>query len=244
MMLRKIQSDLQHLERIPAKAGVDAVQLWDSNRDEANLWRGVAIVLFPVTLLAAIGVLIMYLTADTIIQVPQRRPPHVFQTGQVPDKYFIETALDAVNLIASFTPERAKGQFELARTYLWEPALTQFEKEVMTDELRTVTDTRRTQLFLPDPAHIRVDRESSPEKVIVRVPGARKKLIGGQPLPSDEMVYFVTLTTIPRNIFNEYGVTIVDIRLRLTSLDTLIKEDERIEQEKLKAEKRARGRRR
>ncbi|MCC6952808.1 MAG: hypothetical protein IT290_01685, partial [Deltaproteobacteria bacterium] len=110
--------------------------------------------------------------------------------------------------------------------HLWEPALTQFEKEIMVDEMKTILDTRRTQLFLIVPEHIRVYRDAEPDMVIVRVPGVRQKLIGNQPLPTDEVVYYVKLTTIPRNLFNEYGIMAVDIRLSLTALETIKKEDE------------------
>lgn len=241
MAFGSLQHDIQHLERVRTYAGVDTIRLWESFRDQSNLWRGIAVLFFPVTLLAVMGCVVMYLTADTEISVPQRRPPHVFQIKQLPDKYFTDTARDVVNLIASYTPDKAKGQFNLAKQYLWEPALTQFDQEVMSDELKTITDTRRTQLFLIDPEYIRVDRESEPEKVIVRIPGVRQKLIGQQPLPVDEVVFYVKMTTIPRNIFNEYGIVVVDIRLHVTSLETLKKEDEReATLEKKEAKKRAR----
>ena len=226
MAFGSLQHDLQHLERVRTLEGIDTVKLWESFREEANLWRGIALIFLPVTALALLAATIMYLTADTEIEVPQRRPPHVFQVTQLPDKYFIDEARDIVNLIASFTPEKAKAQFQVAKQHLWEPALTQFEKEIMVDEMKTILDTRRTQLFLIVPEQIRVYRDSEPDKVIVRVPGVRQKLIGNQPLPTDEVVYYVKLTTIPRNLFNEYGIVAVDIRLSLTALETIKKEDE------------------
>jgi hypothetical protein len=48
------------------------------------------------------------------------------------------------------------------------------------------------------------------------------------------------MTTIPRNIHNEYGIVVVDIRLRIAPLAEIAAEDrqERLDQEKEEAKQR------
>jgi hypothetical protein len=235
MLGRALQHDIRQLERVEAQVGADTLRLWEAFRDQANLWRGIALVTLPVTIFALFASIIVYLTADTNIVVPQKRSPGIFRPSQLPDRHFIEFGKNLVNLIASYTPDTAQNQFTSAREQLWQPALAQFDTEMQGEELKTIMDTRRTQLFFIDPTRIKVIREPETEKVVVRIPGTRQKLIGKEPLPIDEAAFYVKMTTIPRNLENEYGIVAIDVRLRVTPLENLTKEDKEEERERERA---------
>ncbi len=221
----KVKKGVQQLERVGGRAGADTIRLWEGFREQALLWRALAILQMPSTALSIGAALVMYFYADTVIEVPERPQPGYYSMSQLPDSQFIDAAQAVVNLISTYQPATARRQFKTARKYLWEPALTQFEQDMMTEELKAIEETKRSQMFFPNPRLIKVDRYPDLDRVIVRIPGVRQKLIGNKPLPADEIVYYVKMTTIPRNVHNEYGIVIVDLRLRRADERQIGKED-------------------
>ena len=113
-------------------------------------------------------------------------------------------------------------------------------------ELRTIEETGRSQVFFANRERIKVERYPELDKIVVRLPGSRQKLIGGRPLAADDLVYYVTMTTVPRNMHNPYGIVVIEITLRqLNSLKQIDAEDFKVEQEiKRKAIEDAKGQRR
>lgn len=244
MARSSMKQDIRQLERVGGRAGADTIRLWEGYRDQAFLWRAVALLQMPATALAITAALIMYFFADTVIEVPQRPQPGHYSVKQLPDSEFISVATEVVNLIASYQPAVARSQFSTARKYLWEPALSIFEQEMMINELRTIEETDRSQLFFINKSQIKVERFHELDKVVVRLPGTRQKLIGDKPLPADELVYYVKMTTIPRNVHNEFGIVIIDIKLRRVDFQTIraedqqeLKERQRLEREQKAAER-------
>jgi hypothetical protein len=220
-----LKKDVQQLERVAGRAGADTIRLWESYKEQAYLWRALAILQMPATALSICAALIMYFFADTVIEVPERPQPGYYSVKQLPDSQFIETAQAVVNLVATYQPAVARRQFKTARKYLWEPALTEFEETMMGPEIKAIEETRRSQIFFVNPRLIKVERFPEYEQVVVRIPGLRQKLIGNQPLQPDEMVYYVKMTTVPKNVSNEYGVVITDIHLRRADERDISRED-------------------
>ena len=220
-----LKHDLKQLERVGGRAGSDTIRLWEGYREQAYLWRALALLQMPSTALSIAAALIMYLFADTIIEVPERPQPGYYSVRQLPDSQFINAATQVVNLISTYQPAIARRQFKTARKYLWEPALTEFEETMMGAELRTVEETKRSQMFFINPRLIKVERFPEIDQVVVRIPGVRLKLIGNKPLPADQVVYYVKMTTIPRNVHNEYGIVVVDLRLRRANERQVTRED-------------------
>ena len=234
-----LKKDLKQLERVGGRAGADTIRLWEGYREQAYLWRALSLLQMPATALSIAAALVMYFFADTIIEVPERPMPGFYSVKQLPDSQFIDAATAVINLTATYQPAIARRQFKTARKYLWEPALTEFEETMMTKEIQAIEETKRSQIFFVNPRRIKVDRYPELERVIVRIPGLRQKLIGSKPLPPDEMTYFVTMTTIPRNVSNEYGIVVVDIHLRRVDETELVKEDHLEDKANKMAEKRA-----
>ena len=222
---RTLKDSLHDLERIDGRAGADTIRLWESYRDQAFLWRALALLQMPATMLSIAAALVMFFFADTTIEVPQQPLPGRYSVKQLPDAEFISTANEVVNLIASFQPHRAAEQFEAAREHLWEPALSEFEESILKRELRAITETRRSQVFFSDPKLVRVERSAATDHVVARIPGHRMKLIGNRPLPSDEIVYYIKMTTIPRNAQNEYGIVVTNIKIRKVQKGQIVQED-------------------
>lgn len=233
-----VKKDLKQLERVGGRAGADTIRLWEGYREQAYLWRALSLLQMPATALSIAAALVMYFFADTIIEVPERPQPGYYSVKQLPDSQFIDAAMAVINLTATYQPAVARRQFKTARKYLWEPALTEFEDTMMTKEIQAIEETKRSQIFFVNPRLINVERYPELERVVIRIPGIRQKLIGSKPLPPDEMAYYVTMTTIPRNVSNEYGIVVVDIHLRRVDETQVIKEDHLENKAELQAEKR------
>jgi hypothetical protein len=234
-----VKKDIKQLERIGGRAGADTIRLWEGYREQAYLWRALCLLQMPATALSIAAALVMYFFADTIIEVPEHPQPGQYSTTQLPDSQFIDAANAVVNLIATYQPAVARRQFKTARKYLWEPALTEFENTMMTSEIQAIEETKRSQMFFSNPRLVKVERYPEFDQVVVRIPGIRQKLIGSKPLPPDEMVYYVKMTTIPRNVANEYGIVVVDIHLRRADEQQVMKEDHQEAKAERMAERRA-----
>ena len=232
-----LKQDFKQLEKVAGRAGADTIKLWEGYREQAYLWRALSLLQLPATALSILAALVMYFFADTIIEVPERPQPGFYSIKQLPDSQFINQAMSVVNLIATYQPAVARRQFKTARKYLWEPALTEFEEKMMGSELKTIEETKRSQMFFLNPRLIKVDRypEVDGGVVVVRIPGLRLKLIGDKPLPAEEMVYYVKMTTIPRNVHNEYGIVVFDLRLRRANEQSVVREDKAEEHAQRKA---------
>lgn len=220
-----VKKDLKQLERVGGRAGADTIRLWEGYREQAYLWRALSLLQMPATALSIAAALVMYFFADTIIEVPEHPQPGYYSVRQLPDSQFIDAAVTVVNLISTYQPAIARRQFKTAQKYLWEPALTEFQDSMMTKEIQAIEETKRSQIFFINQRLVGLERYPDLERVVVRLPGVRQKLIGSKPLPPDEMAYYVTMTTIPRNVSNEYGIVVVDIHLRRVDETQVLKED-------------------
>jgi len=210
-----LKRGLQEIERVEGRTSADTLRLWESYREQALLWRALALLQMPSTALSLLAVLVMYLTHTTIIEVPDKPQPGRYAVTDLPDAQFINAATEVVNLISSYQPYKVERQFNLAQKYLWEPALSEFQKTMLTTELRRIIETQRTQVFFVDQGQIRVERFPEEEKVVVKLPGQLVKLIGRNMVPDQKPgQWILKMATIPRNQDNEFGVVVVDMKYR------------------------------
>jgi hypothetical protein len=232
-----LKQDLKQLDRVAGRAGSDTIRLWEGYKEQAFFWRALALIQVPSTALAIGIALVMYFLADTIIEVPEHPQPGFYSVKQLPDSQFINVSREVVNLISTYQPAVARRQFKTARKYLWEPALSQFETVMLQGELNAIEGTKRSQMFFINPRLIQVVRSPEDDTVAVRIPGIRQKLIGDKPLAPDELVYYIKMTTIPRNVHNEYGIVVTDIHLRAANERVLNMEDNAVNSGKAKQER-------
>ncbi|MBX7139427.1 MAG: hypothetical protein K1X83_15775 [Oligoflexia bacterium] len=192
-----------------ARQDGDTIRLWESHRDQATMWRSIALLQIPATAVALIFALVMWNTRSITLNVPAKPLPGIYAAQDIPDTEFLDSATDFLNLIASYQYNIARRQFEEAAKMLQEPLLSKFKENMLDIELRTIESTKRTQVFFVDPTTISIERPSSAE-VTVSLMGDRQKIIAGKEVPLVKSRYTVTLTTIPRNKLNPYGITITD----------------------------------
>lgn len=212
-MARNLEKQIAALDTVEGRAGSDTIRLWEGYKEQAFLWRTIALVQIPTTGLAILAALVMFFFADTVIEVPPKPHPGYYSVKELPDSAFTNVAQEVVNLLASYQPDRIDLQYHTARKYLWEPALSQVQK-FMNDEIPTVKNLRRSQLFLIIPGLTRVQRDTENDLVEVSLFGTRHKLLAASPIESDDLVYEVQMKTIPRNVSNEYGIVVTGIKLR------------------------------
>ena len=186
---------------------------WKNAERQAYFWRGFTLLQIVSTALAIVVGLGFYFAADTVVQVPTPRDVGFTEVSELPDTEFIDHAVSLVNLIATYQPAVARRQFKTARDYLWEPALTKFEEEMIGSELQSIEQTRRSQRFDINPRGISV-RRTKENQVQVFIPGIREKFVSNRPLPYDRLMFVVTMTTLPKKVENKYGIVVTEIDRR------------------------------
>lgn len=221
-----VADGIKDIEKTPARTGADTVRLWERYRDQALLWRALALLQMPTTFLAITAALIMYFFADTVIQVPEKPEPGFYSVKQLPDAEFITAATNVVNMIATYQPETARLQFTEARKLLWQPALNKFDEEMMQKEIQAIEETRRSQMFIINQSLVRINRFPEKDTVTVRLPGTRFKQIGANQLKSDQMVYEIMMTTIPKNPHNEYGIVVFNMERKDSDFQSIYFKDQ------------------
>lgn len=193
-----------------ARSKNDTIRLWENYKDQALMWRALSLIQIPTTFIAIIFALVMWATREITLAVPSKPMPGMYAAQDIPDTEFVNVANDYVNLVATYQPNTARKQFEVARTMLKEPLLTKFNEENMNSELPAIETTLRTQVFFIDPLQTRVEREG--RNVIVSISGERWKVIAGAEIPTVSSRYRVEMTTIPRNPVNPYGIVITNVQ--------------------------------
>jgi len=218
------------------RATIEARMMWESYRDQAKMWRALTVFQLPVTALALVLLFLVYTTADTYIEVPERAQVGHYTINQLSDDEFVNFSVKLVKLITTFRSGAARGQFEEARQYLWEPGLSDFVKNWIEGALPRYEYTDRAQFFFIEPRLIKVKREQ--DRVIVRVPGVEQYAIGGIINSSEEKVYYVALQTVPRTVKNDLGIVAVGISSAFARFAKIYSEDRAEEKMQAKIAKR------
>ncbi len=190
----------------------DTIRLWENYKDQALLWRSLSLIQFPMTCVALIFALVMWSTRVINLTVPSKPEPGIHVAQDIPDTEFINAANTYVNLVATYQPGTARNQFTVASSMLKEPVYTKFKEEMMGAELGAIESTGRTQVFFTDPLRTRVVRNGN--EVTVSLVGERWKVIAGSALPTVTSRFSITMSTIPRNPMNPYGIMITSVSFK------------------------------
>lgn len=190
----------------------DTIRLWENYKDQALLWRSLSLIQFPATFAALIFATVMWSTRVVNLTVPSKPEPGIHVAQDIPDTEFINAANNYVNLVATYQPGTARNQFNVARSMLKEPVYTKFTEEMMGAELGAIESTGRTQVFFTDPLRTKVVRNGN--EVRVNLVGERWKVIAGSPLPTVTSRFSITMSTIPRNPLNPYGIVITAVSFK------------------------------
>ncbi|MCC6934036.1 MAG: hypothetical protein IT292_12430 [Deltaproteobacteria bacterium] len=195
-------------------------------REQSYMWRALALIQFPTTAIAIIIAIVMYVSADVIVDVKPRPAPGYFLVEEIPEQEFIKYSIEFVNLISSFQPSVAERQFRHALNFLQGEFYGQFNIKYLQglpseqSRLSEIMQLQRAQMFYINRDLVVAQIENDPEdprqdRVIVRVPGELYTFLNGvyQQNRIDYGVYYVTLQTIPNTAFNQNGITIINLRL-------------------------------
>jgi hypothetical protein len=194
--------------------------VWESYREQAGMWRAIALLQIPVTGIALVFALVTWVNRKTILNVPPKPLPGMYQAQDIPDSEFVDSATNFINLIATYQHAIARRQFSRARELLINPLLERFDNDFMMTELKTIETTSRSQVFFVDPSQTRLERQGS--SVVITMVGDRMKVVAGRELEPVQTKYVVTLRTIPRTDINPYGIVVQDL-----SYDNVLPEHQR-----------------
>ncbi len=198
------------------KNSSDTLSLWENYREQAMLWRALALLQIPTTLVALILAIVMWYNSETILNVPAKPLPGFYQAGEIPDAEFIGMSTEFVNLIGTYTPFTARRQFNEAAKYLSDPILSRYSTEMLQTELKAIENTQRTQIYYVDPTKTEIFRDEINGTVEVYYEGTRQKLIAGRHVPEVLTQFIIRMKTIPRNTLNEYGIVVYSVETTST----------------------------
>ena len=135
-----------------AKKENDTFKLWENYREQALLWRALALLQIPVTIVALIFAGVIWLNRDITLNVPSKPLPGLYSASEIPDSEFLSFGESYINLVATYQSHTAKKQFNTAAEMLIEPVLSQFEEEILKKELDAIVENRRSQVYYIDPS--------------------------------------------------------------------------------------------
>jgi hypothetical protein len=199
-----------------SKSEADTLRLWELYQDQAYLWRAIALLQIPATLLLLIFAMWVYGNRTIMLNIPQKPAPGQYSIDQVIDPILVDAATDFVNLIGSYTPKSARSQFIEAEKRVVEPLLSTFTEQMIEGDLKAIEQTQRTQVFFADPSKTVIERGRNGATVTFE--GDRLKIVAGVEAPYSTWLYHVTLETRPRHALNEYGVVVTGLHLEKKQL--------------------------
>lgn len=200
---------VQQTKVLDAKRESDTIRLWEGYRDQALLWRALALLQIPATLISALLAMIFFYNQKIILNVPSKPLPGKYSADEIMDVEFKDAATSFINLIATYQPAVARRQFLKAREMITEPLLSNFDNEMIGGELKMIENTKRTQLYFVDPSKMELIRDGN--RVHVSMVGDRLKIVAGKELPTLITKYTLTMSTVPRNEINPYGIVIENV---------------------------------
>ncbi|MCB0328493.1 MAG: hypothetical protein KDD70_02485 [Bdellovibrionales bacterium] len=207
----KVAHIAKAIKQNESKGEADTFRLWESYREQANLWRIIAVLQLFGSFLLICFIFYLYSTRTVTLHVPRQPLPGQYSINEIPEAALIEAATEVVNLIATYQPHIAEKQFRSALELLEEPALTIFKEKMLGVELNAIRSTSRSQVLWVDPSRNKI--EPMPDGIRVSLTGERQKFIAGKQVPPTFTRYSITFVTRPRNRINQYGLVATKIEV-------------------------------
>ncbi len=184
----------------------------DGFRRTGHFWRLISLAQIPISFVLIFYFISRYLSADTIVDVPDVKTIEETKTTGIPDKEYVNVAQDVVNLIGTFQPTTARDQFETAREFMLESALPAFDETQTNQELNTAEQSDTSQMLYID--HTTLTRMSGGAAKVC-LGGLRQRLVEKTVLPQQEVTYCLVLQ--PREPFehNAFGLMVSEFSQQL-----------------------------
>lgn len=203
------KKDLSQPENTERRLGPDPLVLWQSYKEQATLWRALALLQLPATFLAVITAFVMFLYKDTIVEVPPKPAPGFYSVSEIPDAAFINVANNVANLYYTYKPDIASQQYNILKRFFWEPLLSNFD-EGSKRILENISQTRRSQTFVVDETFTNVVRLAGEDRVTVEMRGVGYRFTGSEESTPRKISLKMVMTTVPRNVLNPYGIVVTN----------------------------------
>ena len=164
----------------------ELLRMVDRYKVQGHFWRFLSLLQFPIILFLTLYFITRYLGADTLVKVSEPPIPGEVPQDKIPDKEYINTATNIINLIGSYQPTTARDQFETASDFFLDSALASFEETQMNSELITAEESDISQRL--DVYSSRIVREAKGNAQVC-LSGVRQKIVDRSPLPQQDVTY-------------------------------------------------------
>ena len=164
----------------------ELLRMVDRYKVQGHFWRFLSLLQFPIILCLTLYFISRYLGADTLVKVSEPPIPGEVQQDKIPDKEYVNTAQNIINLIGTYQPTTARDQFETARDYFLDSAVASFDETQMGSELVTAEESDISQRL--DVYSTRIVRETKGNAQVC-LSGVRQKIVDRNPLPQQDVTY-------------------------------------------------------
>jgi len=164
----------------------ELLRMVDRYKVQGHFWRFLSLLQFPIILILTLYFILRYLGADTLVKVPEPPVPGEVQQDKIPDKEYINTAQNIINLIGTYQPTTARDQFETARDFFLDSAVASYDETQMNSELITAEESDISQRL--DVYSTRIDRQAGGAAQVC-LSGVRQKIVDRNPLPEQDVTY-------------------------------------------------------
>lgn len=182
---------------------------------QSYFWRWVSLFQIPFLFFLLLFFLNLYISRDTIINVPDRPFEGYKEVSQLSDSEFINFAQDFFNLVGTFQPTIAEKQFETASTFLVGQKREEFKRDFLQTKLVEVRETSRTEELILEKENIALTRGPSGSNYVdIVASGYRRILIKQEELRPENAQIFIRIETSKDIENNQYGLYISDYKIR------------------------------
>ena len=164
----------------------ELLRMVDRYKVQGHFWRFLSLLQFPIILALTFYFVSRYLSADTLVKVPEPPVPGETAQDKIPDKEYLNTATNVINLIGTYQPTTARDQFESARDFFLDSAVKSFDETQLDSELITAEESDISQQL--DVYSSKISRESKGAAQVC-LSGVRQKIVERTPLPQQSVTY-------------------------------------------------------
>jgi len=164
----------------------ELLRMVDRYKVQGHFCRFLSLLQFPIILALTLYFITRYLGADTLVKVPEPPVPGEILQDKIPDKEYINTAQNIINLIGTYQPTTARDQFESARDFFLDSAVTSFDETQMNSELITAEESDISQRL--DVYNYKIVRQANGAAQVC-LSGSRQKIVDRNALPPQDVTY-------------------------------------------------------
>ncbi len=152
-------------------------------------------------------------TQKISIDVPQKPLPGFYDINELPDDDLLSFGEEFINLVATYQRHNAEKQFIYAFDMTSGDFKKDFKNQYIAKNIKEIKKSKRAQIFYPDSEPV-LTRAS--DYAIVSLDGEIEKYADGRPFNTFAN-YQVKLEIVPHSTMNDYGISVVDLKINTDS---------------------------